>query len=91
MNAAPSCHRSPTAIPAYRISGSPDLILAYFTFGALTREIGTKMKTLIQKGSFGGIPVQSDFGFAPGFFRLTHFARIVATTRRVHSQVHMSA
>jgi hypothetical protein len=53
MNAAPSCHRSPTAIPAYRISGSPDLILAYFTFGALTREIGTKMKTLIQKGSFG--------------------------------------
>src|ERR1700730_6256204 len=41
-----------------------DLMQAYLTFGMLTREIGTKIKGLIQKGSFG-----AEFrcnGFAPG-------------------------
>jgi hypothetical protein len=41
------------AIPAFRVSGSPDLMQAYLTFGALTLEIGTNIKALIQKGSFG--------------------------------------
>jgi hypothetical protein len=38
---------------------------AYFTFGALTREIGTKTTALIQKGSFGA--VFRGKGFMAGF------------------------
>jgi len=45
---------------------------AYFTFGALTREIGTKIKALIQNGSFlvrnsGAKDLQRAFSF--GTFR----------------------
>jgi hypothetical protein len=54
-----------------------DPIKAYLTLGALTREIGAKIKALVQKGSFG-----AEFrckGFAPG--HLTPFARTDATPR----------
>jgi hypothetical protein len=43
-----------------------DLMNAYLTFGALTRGIGTQIKALIQKGSFG-VEFRCK-GFAPDAF-----------------------